>query len=155
VSGLLRFCFLLALGLWIGEVAFFSFVAAPAIFGVLGTAAAGDVVAAIFPRYYRVGMAAAGATVASGLLLLRRAAAPGLWLTAVVVLGVGLAATVVAGVVVHPRAQQLRASLHAAGREPREDAAFRRAHATAVALNGAGLAAALLGLGLSAAALRH
>jgi hypothetical protein len=154
VSGLLRFCYLLALGTWIGEVIFFSFVAAPAIFAVLGPRA-GDVVGAIFPRYYALGMGAAGTAVASALLLARRAATPRLWMGAVVVLGLGLAATVVAGAVIQPRAQRLRASLHAAGEEPGANPAFRRLHGVAIALNGTALVAGLVGLGLSAAALRH
>jgi hypothetical protein len=93
--------------------------------------------------------------VASAVLLGRRAAAPGLWTAAVVALGLGLAATVVAGAVIHPQAQRLRASLHAAGEEPGANPAFRRAHGVAVALNGTALVAGLVGLGLSAAALRH
>lgn len=154
MSGVLRFCFLLALGTWIGEVACFSFIVAPAIFGVLGPRA-GDVVGAIFPRYYGVGMVAAGTAVVTAFLLARRASAPGLWTGAVFALALGLAATVVAGAVIHPRAQQLRASLHAAGEEPGTNPAFRRAHGAAVALNGTALLAGLVGLGLSAAALRQ
>jgi hypothetical protein len=155
VNALLRFGYLLALGLWIGEVAFFSFVAAPGIFGVLGAGRAGDVVAVIFPRYYAIGMAAAGTSVATGILLGRRAAAPGLWTTAVAVLAVGLAATVVAGAVVHPRAQRMRAAIHAAGGQPGEDPAFRRTHGAAMVLNATALVAGIVGLGVSAAALRH
>jgi hypothetical protein len=155
VSGLLRFCYLLALGLWIGEVVFFSFVAAPAIFAAAGPGRAGEVVAAIFPRYYTIGMVAAAVGIGSGVLLARRAAAPGLWGAAVAALAVGFAATVVAGTVVHPRAQRLRASVQAAGGLPGEDPTFRRAHRQAVALNGAALAAGLVALGLSAAALRQ
>jgi hypothetical protein len=154
VSGVLRFCYLLALGTWVGQVIFFSFVVAPTVFGVLGPRA-GDVVGAIFPRYYTLGMVAAVTAVASGVLLARRASAPGLWAGAVAVLALGLAATVVAGTVIHPRAQRLRASLHAAGEEPGTNPAFRRAHGMAVALNGTALLAGLVGLGLSAAALRQ
>ena len=155
MSGVLRFCYLLALGVWIGQVIFFSFVVAPLVFGVLGPGRAGDVVGAIFPRYYAVGMGAAATAVATGVLLARRATVPGLWNGAVLVLALGLAATVVAGAVVHPRAQALRATLHAAGQEPGSDPAFRRAHGIAVALNGATLLAGLAALGLSAAALRQ
>jgi len=56
---------------------------------------------------------------------------------------------------VHPRAQRLRIALQARGEAPAADAAFRRAHRTAVALNGVALLAGVLGLGLSAAALRQ
>lgn len=46
----------LALGAWFGAMAFFSFVAAPTTFSVLGTDDAGPVVNAIFPKYYQIGV---------------------------------------------------------------------------------------------------
>mgnify|MGYP000058939988 CR=1 FL=1 len=46
----------LALGAWFGAMAFFSFVAAPTTFSVLGTDDAGPVVNEIFPTYYQVGL---------------------------------------------------------------------------------------------------
>jgi hypothetical protein len=155
VSGVLRFLYLLALAAWIGEVAFFSFVVAPAVFGVLDVARAGDVVAAIFPRYYAIGGIAAAIAVSCAIVLARRSVAGGWWHSAVVVLTIGLVALVWAGMVVHPRAQQLRAAVHAAGQAPGEDPAFQRAHRLAVTLNGVALLTGVLGLGLSAAALRH
>lgn len=47
----------LSLGLWLGSMVFFSFVAAPRVFAVLEDDAAGRVVNDIFPRYYAVGQA--------------------------------------------------------------------------------------------------
>jgi len=155
VSGLVRFVHLLALGLWVGEIAFFSFVAAPAIFAAAGPERAGVVVAAIFPRYYAVGAAAGAAALATGLLLARHAERPGWWIGAVGCIAVGLVATLVAATVVHPRAQRLRVTLQAAGRAPAEDDAFRRAHRDAVLLNAGALLAGLAGLGLTAGALRQ
>ena len=153
--GLVRFLYLLALALWVGEVVCFSFVVAPALFAVLGAARAGDVVGAIFPRYYALGTTAGAVALAGALVLARRATAAGWWTGTVVVLALGLAATVWAGGVVHPRAQRLRAALHARGEAPADDPAFRGAHRTAVALNGVALVSGLVGLGLSAAALRQ
>jgi len=155
VIGLLRVLYLLALALWVGEIACFSFVVAPAVFGVLGAARAGDVVGAIFPRYYALGTAAGAVALACALVLARRATAAGWWTGTVVALALGLAATLWAGRVVHPRAQRLRVALQARGEAPAADPAFRRAHRTAVALNGVALLAGLVGLGLSAAALRQ
>lgn len=43
-----------SLGVWLGAMAFFSFVAAPRVFAVLDQDA-GDVVNDIFPRYYVIG----------------------------------------------------------------------------------------------------
>jgi Domain of unknown function (DUF4149) len=155
VTTVLRLCYLLGLSVWIGEVIFFSFVVAPALFSVLGPAPAGDVVSVIFPRYYALGMGAATLTLASALALGRRATLPRLWTAASAVLALGLVATVIAGTIVHPRAQQLRAAAHAAGQAPADSEPFQRAHRLAVGLNGAALLAAVIGLGLSAAALHE
>jgi uncharacterized membrane protein len=155
VSGVLRFVYLLALAVWIGEVVFFSFVVAPSVFGVLGPERAGELVGAIFPRYYALGGAAAAIAVVSGIALARRSAYAGRWAAAVAALAVGLAAIAWAGAVVHPRAQRLRAAIHADGRAPGDDPLFQRAHRLAVTLNGVALVGGLVGLGLSAAALRQ
>jgi hypothetical protein len=57
-----------ALGASLGAMAFFSFVAAPRSFAVLGSEVAGEYVNDVFPRYYRVNLGlAAVATGALGL----------------------------------------------------------------------------------------
>jgi len=155
VIGILRFLHLLTLGIWVGEIAFFSFVAAPAIFTTLGPERAGVVVSAIFPRYYALGTAAAVVALASSLLLARHADRPGWWTGAAGCVALGLGAMLWAATVVHPRAQRLRVTLQAAGRAPSEDDGFRRAHRDAVLLNAGALLAGLAGLGLSAGALRQ
>jgi hypothetical protein len=53
---ILRFIYLLSIALWIGGMAFFSFMAAPSIFHVLAREEAGRVVADIFPKYYWQGI---------------------------------------------------------------------------------------------------
>jgi len=155
VIGLVRFLHLLALGVWVGKIAFFSFVVAPAIFSTLGPERAGEVVSGIFPRYYAVGTAAAAVAVATSLLLARRAAFPGWWRGVAVSVALGLAAMLWAATVVHPRAQRLRVTLQASGQAPSGNDAFRRAHRDAVVLNAAALLAGLVGLGLTAGALRE
>jgi putative copper export protein len=45
----------LAVSLWLGVMAFFAFVVAPAAFATLEREAAGRLVSAIFPRYYQAG----------------------------------------------------------------------------------------------------
>ena len=104
MSGLVRFLYLLALAVWVGEIVFFSFVVAPAVFRVLDPPRAGAVVGEIFPRYYALGTVAGAVALACALVLARRASATGWWTGAVVALGLGLAATLWAGRVVHPRA---------------------------------------------------
>ena len=153
--GVVRFLYLLGLGIWIGEIAFFSFVVAPEVFGVLGPERAGPVVGAIFPRYYALGGAAATLALGCSLVLGRRATTPGWWSAATLSIVVGLAATLWAATVVHPRAQRLRVTLQDAGQAPATNPDFQRAHRTAVVLNATALLAAVAGLGVSAAALRQ
>jgi uncharacterized membrane protein len=153
VIAVVRFLFLLAVGLWVGEIITFSFLAAPAIFAVLEPARAGEVVSAIFPRYYAVGTVAAATAVACAVVLGRHAARSGRWTVAVLCLAVGLGATLWAATVVHPRAQRLRVSLQARGEAPADSPEFRQAHRLAVLLNATALLAGVAGLGLAAAAL--
>jgi uncharacterized protein DUF4149 len=47
----------IAVSMWLGVMAFFSFAAAPAAFTTLDREVAGRYVSALFPRYYAVGMA--------------------------------------------------------------------------------------------------
>ena len=81
--GLVRFLYLLAVGLWIGEIAAFSFLVAPAVFRVLDSAAAGDVVGAIFPRYYLLGAVAGATACGLGLVLANASGHPRWWLAVV------------------------------------------------------------------------
>src|SRR4029077_14510230 len=99
---LVRFVYLLALALWIGEIVFFSFVVAPGVFGVLEGPHAGAVVGAIFPRYYALGTVAGAVAIACAFVLARQATAAGWWTAAIVALALGLGATLWAGGVVHP-----------------------------------------------------
>jgi hypothetical protein len=150
-----RFLYLLALGVWIGEVAFFSFVVAPSVFGVLPSSDAGRVVGAIFPRYYLLGGVLATLALACALVLGRQAPLARAWTVAAVAIAIGLASTVYAGTVVHPHAQRVRAAAEARNEAPASVEAFRRAHALAMILNSLALLGGLVGLGASATALRH
>jgi uncharacterized membrane protein len=66
---ILRFIYLLSIALWIGGMAFFSFVAAPSIFHVLPREEAGKVVAAIFPKYYWQGIICGAIALATSVVL--------------------------------------------------------------------------------------
>jgi uncharacterized membrane protein len=154
VTALLRFVHLLALGLWIGEIVFFSFVVAPALFQTLDPTAAGQVVSVIFPRYYLLGIAAGAAALATGVVLARSAGGSRWWLATLAAVALGLASMAWAGWVVQPEAHRLRAAMQAAGESSPEAAAFKRLHARAVTLNVVALAAALAALAASGRALR-
>jgi hypothetical protein len=151
---LVRFLYLLALAVWVGEIVFFSFVGAPTIFAVLERSRAGDVTSAIFPRYYALALACGAVAVACALVLARDAGRPGLFRTAALVLALGFGATLWAARVVQPQAARLRTAMHTTAEDDPVRAEFARLHRTAVLLNAGALVAGLVGLGLSAAALR-
>jgi hypothetical protein len=102
--------FLVALGLWMGGVVFFSFFTAPVIFGRLPRDQAADLISIIFPRYYALGYSCGALMIAAALypLSLR----PG-WVGTWLILILAVAATVVSfysGQIVMPRVRRLRAS---------------------------------------------
>ncbi len=154
MSGLTRFALLLALGLWIGTIASVSFLVAPIAFAILGSAQAGDVVGAIFPAYYRMGMVVSAITVVAALLLRVSAARPRVFTWTAVLAAVGLLATTWAGVVIFPAARARRIVVTAERRTPASDVEFQRLHRTAVALNAVALVAALGALGAATRGLR-
>lgn len=118
-----------ALGAWLGAMAFFSFVAAPRIFGVLEEADAGRVVNDIFPRYYEVGVALGGAAAVAALT---RGALEGFDAAAAAVAALAALAVATAAYarwVLIPK-------MDAAG-----DDAFQRYHRQSVLLNGVAMLA--------------
>lgn len=129
-----------ALGVWLGSIVFFSFVAAPALFAELGEDRAGDAVNVVFPRYYGFGLVAAAVALAVwavGPAVSGEVAEPSL--TAVAGVVAGAAANLVARYVLVPK-------MAAAGSD-----AFAQYHRQSVLLNlvtlvsvGAALAAVTL-----------
>jgi len=112
-----------ALGVWLGSIVFFSFVAAPALFSELGSDRAGDAVNVVFPRYYVFGVAMAAVALAVwtvGPLVFDTADPP---LAAAVGVVVGAAANLYARYVLVPK-------MEAAGSD-----AFAQYHEQSVALN--------------------
>jgi len=124
----------LALGAWFGAMAFFSFVAAPTTFDVLGSDDAGPVVNAIFPTYYAVGLALG--FVALGAIAVYDGLAGGMtyyW--------VAYAATAVAVVAAGYARYRLIPKMEAAG-----DDAFAQYHRQSVVLNGVCMLAVVVAL---------
>jgi|SRR5579862_2264901 len=132
-----KWMYLMALIVWLGEVVFFSFVVAPGVFRTFPPPAveAGRVLNEIFPTYYKIGYVCGTVLLITSLLLLSPASAR-LWLGvgSLVVVGM-LAATLYAGMIILPRATALRPQIH----DPTAPAAkqeFDRLHHLAVTLNG-------------------
>lgn len=113
-----------ALAAWFGTMAFFSFVAAPRAFAVLGRETAGSYVNEVFPQYYvlGVGLGVLGLLGSLGVGVLQAFALP-VW--------VALAATAVA-TLAHAYARwSLIPKMEAAGED-----AFEQYHGRSVQLNG-------------------
>jgi hypothetical protein len=149
----LRFLHLAGLAAWFGALVFFSFVAAPALFGALPREAAGRAVSAIFPRYYLFGAACGVVALAAraGLCLLRGAWS-GVALTQIISLTLMLVLTLYAGTVVLPRAAQARAALaDAPAGDVAAQAAFGALHRRSVLLNATVLLLGMIAVGALAA----
>jgi len=131
-----RWLHLMALIVWVGEVVFFSFVVAPVLFSTFPVGEAGRAVGAILPTYYRIGYACGVLVLATTFVLLALAERR-TWLgvSALLVAGM-LGATVYAGVIVQPRAAELRPQLHDPAAPANVQEEFDRLHHRAVILNG-------------------
>jgi len=139
-----------AILVWLGIMAFFAGVVAPAAFSTLDREAAGRFVSAVFPRYYAVGAGLGGLALAGvGLRLALGPRRPwdGLPLLLVAVM---LATTLYAWLVVLPAAQAAREALRQSAAVPgvvsTEALAFARLHRLSGVLNGAVMLAGVLTL---------
>jgi len=134
--------------LWLGVMAFFAGIVAPAAFTTLDREAAGRFVSAVFPRYYALGAALGGLALAA---LLARAllgrGRPGDWLPLLLVV-VMLAAALYAWLAVLPAAHAAREAMRQAepvgGAVSAEAMAFARLHRLSGILNGVTMLAGVL-----------
>ncbi|MFQ5881647.1 MAG: DUF4149 domain-containing protein [Candidatus Methylomirabilales bacterium] len=151
LEGLLRYLELLGLTLWVGGIAFFSFIASPSIFSVLGLEGGGKVVRDIFPKYYLLGYGSGGAaTVAAILLTLLGARGQGLMaLLLAIMTGIFL----YMGRILRPQILKVRAevgSLEAPASDSGPRERFERLHRRSVRLNACVLVLGLVTLFLFA-----
>ena len=144
---LVKWLYLMALIIWLGEVIFFSFVAAPSIFATFPPADAGRAVGAIFPTYYRTGYICGVILLFGALVLLGAAVSRGWWTVNLALAAVMLALTLYAGMRIQPRAAALRPQIHETTAPAEVKDEFSRLHRLAVILNGVVL---LCGLAVSA-----
>lgn len=141
-----------AVALWLGIMACFAFIVAPAAFATLDREAAGRFVGAVFPRYYLAGailglVALAGLT-AHGLL---PGARPWEWMGSALVAAM-LGLTLYAWLAVLPAAQAARDAMRQgpAAAAQTEAASFARLHRLSTILNGAVMFAGVLFVVLTA-----
>ncbi len=105
---ILRFIYLLSLTLWIGGMAFFSFIAAPSVFKVLPRDEAGKVVTEIFPKYYWEGIICGAIALASSLALGMRTSWSVLLIMRTILLGVMIIAVLYAVLVLEPQVHAVK-----------------------------------------------
>src|SRR5262245_36984705 len=134
--------------LWLGVMAFFAGIVAPAAFTTLDREAAGRFVSAVFPRYYALGVALGGlalaALVARALLGRGR---PGDWLPlllVVVMLATALYAWLAVLPAAHAAREAARQAAPAGGAASVEAMAFARLHRLSGILNGVTMLAGVL-----------
>ena len=126
---ILRTLVLVCIGGWLAISAFFSFAVAPLAFRVIDRAVAGQLVAAVLPRYYDWGVVLCAIALTASAVLTGLGMRPrGRALAGVALCGTMLGLLLWASIVVLPRAESAR---HA-----RDDSAFALAHRASVQLNG-------------------
>jgi len=152
--GFLRWLYLAALIVWLGEIVFFSFIVAPAIFRTFPPVDAGRAVGAVFPLYYRLGYVCGAALLLTSVFLLGGAASRRLWAINAGLAAIMLIATVYAGLIIQPRATELRPQLHDTAAPPTVREEFDRLHRVAVQLNGVVLVCGVVVSVITATALR-
>ena len=113
VSVVLRFIYLLAIALWIGGMAFFSFMAAPSIFKVLPREDAGTVVSDIFPKYYWQGIICGAVALATSVALGVRERWNILLIVRTIVIGVMVIGVLYSVVILQPKIQAVKAHMTA------------------------------------------
>src|SRR5262245_21440122 len=111
VTVVLRFIYLLSIALWIGGMAFFSFLAAPSIFHVLPREEAGKVVADIFPKYYWQGIICGAIALLTSVALGVRERWNTLLIGRTIMIGVMLFGVLYAVVILQPKIQALTAQV--------------------------------------------
>jgi uncharacterized membrane protein len=107
----LRFVYALSLTLWIGGMAFFTFIAAPSVFKVLSREAAGNVVADIFPKYYWQGIACGVIALLVSLALGARTSWSRLLIIRTLLLGVMLIAVLYGAFILQPKIHAVKAQI--------------------------------------------
>jgi uncharacterized membrane protein len=150
----LKWLYLVALIVWVGEVVFFSFVVAPSLFQVFPAGDAGRAVGAIFPTYYRIGYVCGAVLLIAGAVLPGAAGSRLWWSVNSLLVAVMLGATLYAGLVIQPRATALRPQIHDASAPQTVKDEFSRLHRLAVMLNGVVLLGGLVVSVTTAAALQ-
>jgi uncharacterized membrane protein len=107
----LRFIYLLSIALWLGGMAFFSFLAAPSIFNILPREEAGKVVSDIFPKYYWQGLICGAIALMTSIALGTRDRWNTLLIARTIIIGVMVLGILYAVVILQPKVQAVKAQI--------------------------------------------
>jgi uncharacterized membrane protein len=107
----LRFIYLLSIALWIGGMAFFSFMAAPSIFKMLPREEAGKVVSDIFPKYYWQGLICGAIALVASVALGMRERWNILLIVRTIMIGVMVIGILYSVVILQPKIQAVKAQI--------------------------------------------
>jgi uncharacterized membrane protein len=107
----LRFIYLLSIALWLGGMAFFSFLAAPSIFNILAREEAGKVVSDIFPKYYWQGLICGAIALMTSIALGTRDRWNTLLIARTIIIGVMVLGILYAVVILQPKVQAVKAQI--------------------------------------------
>jgi Domain of unknown function (DUF4149)/Domain of unknown function (DUF1772) len=129
--------YLAALGCWLGGIVFFSFFTAPAVFTVLQRHEAGQLISAIFPRYYLLGYIVGTISLVLAIYFTAVRGPRVWWGCTTVALAIALGITFYAGTVILPRADALRAVTEDPNPDQVKKAEFDSLHRMSVMLNSA------------------
>jgi len=129
--------YLAALGCWLGGIVFFSFFTAPAVFTVLPRPEAGQLISAIFPRYYMLGYIVGTISLVLAIYFTAVRGPRIWWGGTTIVLAIALGITFYAGTVILPRADAIRTVNEDPNPDAVKKAEFDKLHHESVILNGA------------------
>lgn len=131
-----RFLLLISMAVWVGMLIFFTFFITPSIFKVLPRELAGDLVGALFPKYWMIGYAAG---VLSLLSIIAISLIEKTFPTAVLSLvALMTALTFYSGLVVGARAMTMSAEIRSIQDPVKKEemrAGFKKVHAKSAAIN--------------------
>jgi Domain of unknown function (DUF4149) len=108
---ILRFIYLLSIALWIGGIAFFSFMATPSIFHLLPREEAGKVVADIFPKYYWQGIICGAIALLTSVVLGMRERWNMLLIVRTIMIGVMFIGVLYSVAILQPKIQTVKAQI--------------------------------------------
>src|SRR3984957_20655616 len=129
--------YLAALGCWLGGIVFFSFFTAPAVFTVLPRPEAGQLISAIFPRYYMLGYVVGTISLVLAIYFTAVREPRMWWGGTTLVLEIALGGTLYDGTVSLPRADAIRTVNESPNPDPVKKSEFDKLHHNSVILNGA------------------